>query len=202
MVFQQSAGHAMNHCRLFSDLNCPFCYAMHERLYALGVMEQVSWHGVQHARHLRLPMVAWSGHLAMELKREVEMVRRLAPEVPIALPAGKPNSGPAIAAAARALSIDTIAGQKLLQSLYRLFWIQGQDISDEELLQREAERHGFSPAQIAGMSAIPIDQTLRAWEERWNETEHQGVPLLQRPNHRLLIGLVPVESVRQFLAGE
>ena len=38
----------MNHYRLFSDVNCPFCYAMHERLYTLGLMEQISWHGVFH----------------------------------------------------------------------------------------------------------------------------------------------------------
>jgi 2-hydroxychromene-2-carboxylate isomerase len=147
-------------------------------------------------------MVDWSGHLATELKREVEMVRRLAPEVPIALPPGKPNSRPAISAVARALTIDVTAASEFLQSLYRLFWIEGQDISDDLLLQREAERHGFTPTQIAGRSAIPIDHTLRAWEEEWNETEHQGVPLFQRPDHRLLVGLVPLESLRRFLAGE
>ena len=202
MIFQQSAGDAMNHYRLFSDVNCPFCYAMHERLYTLGLMEQISWHGVQHARHLRLPMATWTGHLAIELRREVEMVRRLAPELPIALPSGKPNSGPAIAAAARALAIDPIPAGEFLRSLYRLFWIEGQDISDEGLLQVEAERYGFSPGQISGTSAMPIAQTLRTWEERWNETEHQGVPLLQRPDHHLLVGLVPVESIRRFLAEE
>jgi predicted DsbA family dithiol-disulfide isomerase len=110
----------MNHYRLFSDFKCPFCYAMHERLFVLGVMEQVSWRGVQHARHLPVPMVAWSGHLAMELQQEVEMVRRLAPDVLIALPLGKPNSGPAIAAAARALSIDALLGREFLRALYRL----------------------------------------------------------------------------------
>ena len=198
-MISESVGHAMN-CRLFSDFNCPFCYAMHERLHALGLMEQVSWHGVQHAPHLPIPMAIWSGHLAMELKQEIEMVRRLAPELPIALPPGKPNSGPAIAAAARALSLDFRSGQEYLRSLYWLFWVEGQDISDAEVLQREAERHRFSPARIAGSNAVPIDRTLRAWMEQWHETEHQGVPLLERPDHAGLVGLVPEASIRKFLA--
>lgn len=100
-------------CRLFSDFNCPFCYAMHERLHGLGLMPQISWHGVQHARQLPVPMQTWSGHSASELKQEVEMVRRWAPELSIALPWGKPNSGPAIAAAARALSIDGLLAHKI-----------------------------------------------------------------------------------------
>ena len=79
-------------CRLFSDFHCPFSYAMHERLHDLGLMAQISWHGVQHARHSPVPMQTWSGHLASELKQEVEMVRRLVPELSIALPLGKPNS--------------------------------------------------------------------------------------------------------------
>ena len=90
----------MNTCRLYSDFNCPFCYAMHERLHALGVMDRISWQGVQHAPHLPVPMAGWAGHLAAELKQEVQMVRRLAPELPIAVPPGKPNTGRAIAAAA------------------------------------------------------------------------------------------------------
>ena len=83
----------MNPCRLFSDFNCPFCDAMHERLHGLGLVRQVSWGGVEHARHLRAPRALRSGHLAMELKQEVEVMRRLAPELPIATPREKPSSG-------------------------------------------------------------------------------------------------------------
>ncbi len=190
----------MNLCRLFSDFNCPFCYGMHEHLHGLGLMRQVSWHGVQHARHLRVPMAVWSGHLAVELKQEVEVVRRLAPEVPITTPRGKPNSGPALAAAARALTLDPTRAQAYIRSLYRLLWVEGQDISDEHVLQREADRHGFVSAQIVGATAIEIASVLSAWETLWVETEHQGVPLLERSDHALLAGLMPADTIRQFLA--
>ena len=191
----------MSRIRLYSDFNCPFCYAMHERLHALGLMERLSWQGVQHAPHLRRPMATWSGHLGTELRQEVEMVRRLAPELAITVPRGKPNTGPAIAAAARALQVDPLRAQAFTRSLYRLFWLEGLDLSDETVLQQEAERHGFAPAQVSGASTIPVDHLLRSWEEQWRETEHYGVPLLERPDHRVLVGLMPADSLQSFLAG-
>lgn len=191
----------ITHCRLYSDFNCPFCYAMHERLYALDFMEQVSWHGVQHAPHLPRPMAKWAGHLREELKQEVEMVRRLAPELSIILPPGKPNTRFAIAAAARALDQDPSRAGEFIRALYRLFWVNGLDLSDERLLQQEAERHGFAGGKIAGPAAPPVDPVLSGWTSLWEETEHQGVPLLQRPDKQVLVGLVPEETLKHFLAG-
>lgn len=192
----------MKQCRLYSDFNCPFCYAMHERLHALGVMERVSWQGVQHAPHLPAPMVTWAGHLGVELKQEVEMVRRLAPELTITVPKGKPNTRPAIAAAVRAVHADPPRASDFIRSLYRLFWIDGQDLSDEAVLQREAERHGFVGAELIGATAPAVDRVLSDWGDQWAETEHQGVPLLQRSDLHVLVGLVPLETLTRFLTGE
>lgn len=191
----------MNGDRLYSDFNCPFCYAMHERLHSLGVMDRVSWQGVQHAPHLPVPMADWAGHLGAELTQEVQMVRRLAPELPIAVPRGKPNTGAAIAASERALHIDPFRGGEFVRSLYRLFWVEGRDLSDDAVLQREADRQGFIPEQIVGSNAITVDAVLRAWNEQWAEADHQGVPLLQRSDGTLLVGLMPVNVIERFLAG-
>ncbi len=191
----------MSRSRLYSDFNCPFCYAMHERLHALGLMERLSWQGVQHAPHLRRPMAPWSGHLGAELKQEVAMVRRLAPDLAITLPRGKPNTAPAIAAAARALQIDPLRAQAFIRSLYRLFWLEGLDLSEETVLQQEAERHGLAPALVSDASAASVDHLLRSWEEQWHETEHDGVPLLERSDNAVLVGLMPADSLRSFLAG-
>ncbi|MCW5798758.1 MAG: DSBA domain-containing protein [Nitrospira sp.] len=188
-------------CRLYSDFNCPFCYAMHERLHALGVMAQISWCGVQHAPHLPQPMASWAGHLQAELKQEVEMVRRLAPELSISLPAGKPNTRLAITASARALRMDSARAGAFIRSLYRLFWMHGSDLSDERLLRLEAERHGFGGTELLGSAAPPVGPVLREWRDRWEETDHQGVPLLQRADQQVLVGLVPSAALTHFLAG-
>ena len=81
---------------LYSDFNCPFCYAMHERLHEMNLLARCEWRGVQHASHLPRPMKPWQGSLGDELRHEVTVVQRLAPGLPIALPPGKPNTRPAI----------------------------------------------------------------------------------------------------------
>ena len=130
------------------------------------------------------------------------MVRRLAPELPIAVPPGKPNTRRAIAASARVLQIDPLRGGEFVRSLYRSFWVDGQDLSDETVLQREAERLGFASAQIVGTEATPADAILRAWNDQWAEADHQGVPLLQRPDGTLLVGLMPADVIEEFLSGK
>src|SRR5579871_6663497 len=81
---------------LYSDFNCPFCYALHGRLHHMKVLDRCEWRGVQHAPHLPRPMKPWQGTRGAELRHEVEVVRRLAPGLQIALPAGKPNTRPSI----------------------------------------------------------------------------------------------------------
>ena len=50
---------------LFSDFNCPFCYALHERLHRLQLLDHCAWKGVQHAPYLPIPMRPWQGHCAL-----------------------------------------------------------------------------------------------------------------------------------------
>ncbi|MBS0169046.1 MAG: DsbA family protein [Nitrospira sp.] len=190
----------MEPLKLHSDFNCPFCYALHERLHALQVMAKIEWQGVQHAPHLPVPMMAWVGHAGSELKQEVEMVRRLAPEVPIIVPKGKPNTTRAVVAAARALQIDRHRGSLLVRALYRLFWCDGQDLSDDDVLRNEAGRHGFSADEIMGPEAPSVDRLLRAWSDQWEETEHHGVPILQRADGRILVGLASMETLQNFFS--
>ncbi|MGH8728872.1 MAG: hypothetical protein ACREV9_12130 [Burkholderiales bacterium] len=83
---------------LYSDFNCPYCYALGERLFAAASAHRVEWRGVQHAPYLPIPMASAGAALAAELSDEVGAIRRLAPEVSITLPRGKPNTGPAIRA--------------------------------------------------------------------------------------------------------
>ncbi|GMV51299.1 hypothetical protein FBQ96_10330 [Nitrospirales bacterium NOB] len=189
----------MNEVRLYSDFNCPFCYALHERLHGLGLLDRVLWQGVQHAPHLSLPMATWGGPLAAELRQEVELIRRLAPEVPIRVPSGKPNTKRAIAAAARAVQQDRSRGLVFARALYRSFWLEGKDLSDEEVLREAARRSELAPTEVVGPAALSVDSLLWTWQEQWTETDHAGVPLLERQDQSILVGLVPTESLRAFL---
>jgi predicted DsbA family dithiol-disulfide isomerase len=102
---------------LYSDFNCPFCYALHERLDRLQCWEHVQWKGVQHASFLSVPMTRWSGGDLSELRDEVAFVQRLAPEIPIAVPSGKPNTKLAIAVVAGVMATYPEQAHRLIQSL-------------------------------------------------------------------------------------
>lgn len=174
---------------LYSDFNCPFCYALHERLHELQLIERCEWRGVQHAPHLPRPMKAWQGSLGAELRQEVALVQRLAPGLSIALPSGKPNTGPAIALAASLLQRDRDAGMQVVRALYHAFWVNGQDISNPLVLDEFGIADGSE-----------LDQVIGEWEAAWHETGQAGVPLIVSPQGELLVGCVPAEQLRRFFA--
>lgn len=177
---------------LYSDFNCPFCYALHERLHDLTFIDRCEWRGVQHAPQLPRPMQPWSGSLGAELRHEVSMVQRLAPGLPITLPPGKPNTLPAIVQAVAILEMDSQHGMDFVRRTYRAFWCDGQDISDPLILKQLAGKY-FSE-DVEGRNEV----NAQKWETAWHATGQNGVPLLVSPDGDLLVGCVPEDQVRQF----
>lgn len=178
---------------LYSDFNCPFCYATHERLERLGLHGRVEWRGVEHAPELPVPMRCFEGAPAAELEREVEAIRLRAGEVPIAVPPGKPNTGPAIRLAAAAMERSPERGEALVLALYRRFWRHGEDISDPAVLERIGGEAGLPPLADEAEPA-------RSWQREWWRLGLGGVPLLVRPDGRHLYGLVEAAALQAFLA--
>lgn len=184
---------------LYSDFNCPFCYAIHERLHASGSMELVEWRGVQHAPHLPIPMARWHDRMLGELRHEVALVGRLAPDLPITVPEGKPNTGPAIQVAASVLAKDPARGSEFVRRLYRLFWLDGLDISDVGVLREALLEEGLDPQPFLEHHRVEV-QSLTEWDDCWRQTGQSGVPLLERADGTLLMGLAPETELKQFLA--
>lgn len=177
---------------LYGDFNCPFCYALHERLHDLGFIDRCDWRGVQHAPQLPRPMKPWSGSLEAELRHEVAMVQRLAPGLPIVLPPGKPNTLPAIEQAVALLGKDVRKGMDFVQRTYRAFWRDGRDISDPSIVKELAGE--YFAEDVDGQNQI----VAQKWETAWHATGQNGVPLLVAPDGDLLVGCAPEEQVRQF----
>ncbi len=181
---------------LYSDFNCPFCYALHERLYDLGLIDRCEWRGVQHAPYLPRPMKPWSGSLGAELRHEVSMVQRLAPGLSITLPPGKPNTLPAIGQAVVLLQKDLRSGMEFVQRTYRAFWCDGRDISDPQVLTQLTGEP--TEAEVDEASLLMAQR----WETAWHATGQSGVPLIVAPSGDLLVGCVPVEQVRTFFSDQ
>lgn len=184
---------------LYSDFNCPFCYALHERLHEMNVLARCEWRGVQHASHLPSPMKPWQGSLGAELRHEVAVVQRLASGLPIALPPGKPNTRPAIEQAVAFLQRDPSHMMAFVRETYRAFWCEGKDISDPEVLSRLVEQVGGS---LESMGTIDSEdrRVAQEWEAAWHQTGQAGVPLLVSPDHYLLVGCVPVDDIKRFFS--
>lgn len=178
---------------LYSDFNCSFCYAMHERLYEMNVLDRCEWRGVQHAPHLSTPMARWNGSLAAELRHEVTLVQRLAPGLAISLPPGKPNTRRAIELAASLLNQNAGRGMEFVRQAYRAFWCHGQDISDPVVLSRLAE--GLGEGEVGEENR----SLAQEWDAAWHATGQAGVPLLVSPEGEPLAGYVPVEEIRRFM---
>lgn len=181
---------------LYSDFNCPFCYALHERLNELGLLGRCEWRGVQHAPHLPRPMTPWDGSLGAELRHEVTVVQRLAPGLPISLPSGKPNTLPAIEQATALLRQDIQLGMNFVKRTYHAFWCEGQDISDPQILKQLAGE-GFTE-DLDGESRV----IAQKWETAWHATGQSGVPLVVSPDGDLLVGCVPADQVKSFFSGQ
>lgn len=177
---------------LFSDFNCPFCYALHERLHNLNLLTRCNWQGVQHAPHLPRPMKAWQGTLAAELRHEVAMVGRLSPELPLELPAGKPNTGHAIVLAAEHLDRDREAGMRLVRAIYRAFWWEGRDISDPRVLV------GLARDDAPGTHSGNGQRIAGKWSSAWEATGQFSVPMIVAPDGNQLVGCVPTEMIVDF----
>ena len=177
---------------LYSDFNCPFCYALHERLHDMDLLRCCEWRGAQHAPHLPRPMKPWQGSLGAELRQEVAVVQRLAPGLPIALPPGKPNTRAAIEQAVQWLRRDCSQGMEYVRQIYRALWREGRDISDPSVLTQLMTGH------LAYKANEESCRIARDWETAWHETGQAGVPLIVSPAGDLLVGCVPVEEIRRF----
>jgi predicted DsbA family dithiol-disulfide isomerase len=180
---------------LYTDLNCPFCYATERRLDALGAHDLVEWRGIEHEPDLPVPMLTDDPDLTAELSEEVTSVQSRAPEVEIALPPGKPNTALAVRAAAAAERLDPERSRLFRQSLYESFWVGGRDISQRDLIDELASASGIE------LELRPEDDVrVTSWRLDWERSPLRGVPLLVRDDGEVLYGLKDIETLERFVA--
>lgn len=187
------------HVVVYSDLNCPFCYALNERLGTWRDLEKITWRGVQHAPHLQVPMAPWRADMAEDLRSEVQAVRRLAPELPITAPTGKPNTAEAIRAVASAYSLGLQGAVTFKDLLYRALWYEGADLSDPATIAYLAEKAGLGRTVLSALDNRLASATTSRWQQDWEATGIGAVPALVRPDGTRLVGLVGQDRLRAFL---
>ncbi|MDE0977205.1 MAG: DsbA family protein, partial [Arenicellales bacterium] len=77
----------------YGDLNCPFCFALHERLLAWNLLDRIEWRLIVHAPELSSSMFSMEDQSL--LANEVFSIHHRAPDVSVNLPPTRPGSEPA-----------------------------------------------------------------------------------------------------------
>ncbi len=182
---------------VYGDFNCPFCYALSERLQVYARDFEIRWMAVQH-----LPFVDASSPSFQEqtqLTAEVASVRKRAPEVQIITPPARPNTKLANLFIATA----ELAGAPELPHfrtlVYRALWRDGEDISDLNVLTRLAEQAGLN------VSAPGDDEQklTSAWQQLWEKGEFdRRVPSMENGFGGRMLGFPAIPRLMPFLQGQ
>lgn len=183
---------------VYGDLNCPYSYALHEKLKSLSLLEQVEYRLVEHAPDLGL--YGNRPEILTELASDVFAVRSLAAEVPLALPPERPDSRFAILCIIAAQMISPAKSQQLRELFYTALWVEGKDISHPSVT--------FGCIEQAG---LPLDlevdedseEQLEQWQAQWDKSQvGSRIPAIIAPDQRKLLGLPSVDDIKAFFAGE
>jgi predicted DsbA family dithiol-disulfide isomerase len=135
--------------------------------------------------------------LARELQVEVRGIHRWAPDLPIAVPRGKPNTARPIAAAAAAFRQAPTKAHRFKSSLYEAFWRDGRDISSPEVIDDLARAAGLTdPLDLAAVS-----NDVARWQGEWLGSGLGSVPSMVRSDGQALVGLASLEDLRSFFSG-
>jgi len=183
----------------FTDLNCPFCYALHERLSAWGLVDIFEWRLVEHASHVL------DGPFGLEqegiLTEEVIAVHHRAPDVPLLLPSKRmrstePNRLLVYVQRLHPEKLHTFRG-----TLYRALWTKGLDIGETTVLRDLVEEHGLPTHLVDMVSEEPFE--LELWQNQWENANFDGsIPVIQnQESGNTLIGLPSEQHLIDFLLG-
>ena len=180
---------------VYADFNCPFCYALSERLKEHSNQYEIEWRPIQ---HVASQITRCSVEDLAVLASEVFTVRHRAPEVPIAMPQLRPSSDDASQAFLALQATDPIAAWRFRHQLYRSLWVEDRDISEPQVLGQIFEESGIDvPSNNAFDGA-----TLARWQQEWETgVFDKRIPAMVSSDGRVLAGLASPGDIQRFLEG-
>jgi len=180
---------------VYGDFNCPFSYALNERLFALNLEYRVDFRMVQHAADVHSEQV--NLEVLSALTTEVAEVRRRAPSTEINVPMFRPCSAAAAALVYTICRLDPIEAVQLRRRIFRAFWVEGQDISKPGTLAALLLDMGLELASPYPLS----NEELSTWQSEWaNNTEFDGnLPVVISENGETVVGFLLEPELDAFL---
>jgi len=178
---------------VYSDLNCPFSFALNEWLDQRGWSTDVHWRGVEHEPSLPLRAAPTAGEQG-ELTEEVVRVQERDPSLALARPGHRPASGPALALVAAIADDRPDDGAALRTELFRALWQRGEDIASAAVLDRLASQFGIdADARSRGGDVVA------GWTAEWRAAAYDRIPVIAAPTGTTYLGLGEPRLLEAFL---
>lgn len=182
--------------KVYADLNCPFCFALSERLHQAGIGADWEWAYIEHAPELNSQVA--SDQQIQQLREECEMVRRRAADVSISYPGFCVNTRLAN------LTLLAVAMQYPGQvaafrvGLYRAYWQQGRDISQKSVINDV-----LADISLPSLDYSAHEEKLQYQSnEQWRSGQFdQRIPAIEGPGGRKLLGLQHIYNIENFISG-
>ena len=183
---------------VYGDLNCPYSYALHEKLKSLDHLDQVEYRLVEHAPALGL--YGNRPEILTELASDVFAVRSLAEDVPLSLPPERPDSRFAILCIIAAQMVDVAKANVLRELFYTALWVDGKDISCPSVIFKCIEQAGL-PLELEVDE--DSEEQLEQWQAQWDRSKvGSRIPAMIAPDDRKLLGLPSIVDIQAFFSGK
>jgi len=179
---------------VYADFNCPFCYALNERLHAMNLEHRVEFRTIQHAPSITSSQVSFE--VLSELTTEVAELRRRVPSIEINVPLFRPSSAAASALVNVVGKNDPSQARQLRLRIFRALWIHGQDISKSEVLAGLLDE-----LDIKQPEEMPADNELDAWQTQWDSNQEfdRNIPIVISDRDETVIGFPLEPELEAFL---
>ncbi|PIE25196.1 MAG: hypothetical protein CSA60_01535 [Neptuniibacter caesariensis] len=183
---------------VYADLNCPFCYALHEQLGRYGLLNQVDWRLIEHSPDIAI--YNKTAESQAELASEVFVVRSRAPGIDVALPKFRSDSRFATLCIIEAAEKNPEKSIELRRNLYRALWVEGKDIADVSVIYECLKKSGL-PTELDITESH--ENQFADWQTAWEEGEFNlRIPVICAPDGRTSLGLPSPEDLNAFFEGE
>jgi diguanylate cyclase (GGDEF)-like protein len=184
----------------YIDFNCPYCFALHERVRRWALLDKVQWCMIEHSSHI-LDGPFDLDH-EQQLSTEVVEVHHRAPDVQLVLPNHRCRSTTATRLQAYVQRELQDKAHELRTMLFRALWQRGDDIGEPSVLKALLVDTDIPPMFLEFCDEEPPE--LTEWQRAWASGPYDfSIPVITHPNTgRVLIGLPDERTLKEFFLGE
>lgn len=179
---------------IYTDYNCPFCFALHEQARAEGLLDKFEWRLIQHAPSASSSITTYEDRA--ELSDEVVTVRKRASNVHISLPSFRPNTELATKLTVAAFIVDQEKASILRTLIYQAYWQDGLDVSKRSVLDPIIKRSGFDEVILSEI----VDAIVTHYQMNWEQGDFaRRIPSMKSVEGNVFLGFPSLAKLKGFL---